>query len=251
MEVIKARNLQQAFPRVLELMYARGQRTKDEQIVYDRPCIVTMERPDERLLFWPGYKLNPAAHLMQAYQSLATAEPGIAQTAQAVLNGSGQFLFSTPVLVVQSRISKEGRFETYAIVTTDDPMVGLAGQLGLQLSILHELLANAAKKKLGSLTIQHMRLVAPEERTSQLMLNSLQEGFDDPYEAGRVKPRSLDDQLEMGEAIKKTLGLKSKWSKHVFIPLQELAALPQTEARGKTGNIKASDWRLAMEQYLA
>lgn len=251
MEVIKARNLQQAFPRVLELMYGRGQRTKDEMVVYDRPCAITLERPDERLLFWPGYRLSPAKALLQAYQSLATAEPGIAQTAQSVLNGSPQFLFSTPVLVVQARITSEGRFETYAILTTEDPMVGVAGQLGLQLSMLHELLANAAKKKLGSLTIQHMRLAAPEERTSQLLLNSLNDGFHDPYERGEVKPRSLDDQLEMGEAIKKTLGLRSKWSKHVFIPLQELDALPATEARAKLGSIKASDWRLAMERYLA
>jgi hypothetical protein len=49
------------------------------------------------------------------------------------------------------------------------------------------------------------------------------------------------------------LGLKSKWTRHVFVPLQEVGALVDekpNEARKQLGRIKAGDWRLAMERFL-
>jgi hypothetical protein len=252
MEVIKARNLQTAMPAILDLLYARGER-KDGQLVYRQPVSVTFEKPDERLLFWPGYKLNPAKQLHQAYASLGTAEAGIPQVAQQILTGTGQFLFSTPILVMRSVISDEGRLESYAVVANSDPMVGVAGQLGLQLSILHELLALASRKRLGKLTIQHMDLSAPEERVCMLMQNSLQDRAGDPYSTGEAKPRGLDADLEMTAALSAPLGLKSKWTRHVFVPLQEVGALVDekpNEARKQLGRIKAGDWRLAMERFL-
>lgn len=252
MEVIKARNVQKAMPTVLDLLYSRGE-TVDGLVQYRHPVSITVEHPDERLLFWPGMKTNPFGAIANAYRSLATAEAGLETVAQAILAGRREFLFSTPILVLSATVTPENRLDAYAVITERNPLSGIGGQLGLQLSMLHELLAATTKKPLGVLTIQHQRLEMPRADLEQMMLNSLQERPVDPYSELGVKPRGLDAKLEMEMALTAPVGIKSKWTRSVFLPMREIAGLmaekPQ-EARKQCGRVKAGDWRLALERFL-
>jgi len=158
--VIPSRNAHSAMTPFLQMMQISGEQD-GESLAINEPVIFRFERPRERLIFYPAFRRNVAQELGQALASLSQAEETLPQAAAAVLGGARHFMFSTPHMVVRGDIGFDGRFNLYAVVTEDNPFRGALGQLGLQMSLLQELMAGAVKKQVGTLTIQHMSATLP------------------------------------------------------------------------------------------
>lgn len=249
MEMIRTRNQQQAMPALLNTLF-EGER-RDENAVVDHPVVFTFEQPRERLIFWPGIRRNPAAEMAQALQSLNQTEPHLGDAAKAVLDGSENFLFHHPRLVVQVSENHAGRLNLYAVLADSNPFTGAFGQQGLQLSMLLELLANEARRQVGEMTIQHQRLTVPASVVSQLLKSTLDDPPVNPYD--RIKPRKIDGPLAIADVLgdpAATMGIKSKFVRHVIGPLL-LAGRAESaaEAAELAKKIKADDWRRAMVEW--
>jgi len=251
MEMIRSRNQQAAIPAVLNCLYETGDE-RDDVLVVDHPVIFTFERPRERMVYWPGLVRNPAHELMTAFTSLAPSEGSLADAAAAVKGGRKHFLFSTPQLVVQGRMASDGRMDLYIVTADTNPFLGAFGQMNLQMSILLELLAEAGKVHVGELTIQHQSLSLRKDVVAELLRASFDQLPEDPYANG-LKPRKIDGPLNMqvlAEDGGNVMGHKSKWVRHVAIPL--LAAMQaETPAEGRelAKKVKADDWRRSMIEY--
>lgn len=251
MEMIRARNQQAALPALLQSLYTDGEQHAD-QLLLDHPVVFTFERPRERLIFWPGIRRNPAGELAQALTSLQAAEPHMEQAAQAVVQGNQRFMYHNPQMVVQVRDDGAGRMDLYAILTDPNPFTGAFGGQALQLSVLLELLAQAGKRQVGELTVQHQQLQLPANVVAQLMKGSLEAMPANPYADG-LKPRKIDGPLDLGDTLKHpevTMGHRSKWVRHVAGPLLVAgkADSPQ-QAAELAKRIKAEDWRRAMIEW--
>ena len=251
-QIIPARNVQQALVPLLQALHTTAEDI-GEDLVFTDPVVFRFRNPRERLVFFPGFRRNPAQELSQSMQSLVQAEGNIQQAADAVVAGAGHFLFSTPQLVVRGDIGTDGRFNLTAILADTNPFTGALGQIGLQMSILQELLANAAKKSVGELTIQHMGVRVPLQVVKNLMKAALDNDTSDPYD-GDLKPRKIDGPLEMKMLVEEgdqATGYKSKWLRHVALPLFAcLKAETVEEALELTKKIKTEDWKRSMIDWL-
>lgn len=251
-QIIPGRNFQSLMVPMLQSLHTAAEE-EGEDLVFHDPVIFTVHRPTERLVFFPGFRRNPAQELGQAFASLAQAEGSIEDAAKAVTDGGGHFLFSTPQLVVRGSVGGDGRFNLTAVLADTNPFQGVLGQMGLQMSILHELMAQAAHKHVGTLTIQQMGLRVPLSVVTQLMRAALDQHPEDPYEAG-LKPRKLDGPLQMKMAVEEgpsASGYSSKWVRHVALPLlATLKAEDLDEARKLAEGIKADDWRRSCLEWL-
>jgi len=250
MEMIRARSPQAAMPALLQAMYAGGDLDDDGNLTLDHPVLFTFEQPRERLIFWPWIRRNPAGELASALQPLAQAEERIPNAAGTIVKGSEHFILSTPSLLVQVRMDRASRFNMHAVASDSNPFQGAFGQLGLQLSILLELLAGAAKKNVGELTIQHQRLVLPKTVVAQLLGVEMANIVEDPYR--NIKPRKIDGPLDIANILatpEETMG-KSKWVRHVAGPLL-LAGRAETAAEGMelAKKIKADDFKRSMIEW--
>jgi hypothetical protein len=251
MQLITSRNIHGALAPLLQLMHVSAEQENDRFILRE-PVIFTFDRPRERLIFYPDFRRNPAHELGQALLSLSQAEASIEEAATAVISGASHFLFSTPHLVVRGDIDHGGRFNLSAVIAEKNPFAGAIGQLGLQMSILQELLANSAKKPVGILSVQHMGLEVNAEIIKGLLRGAYDGMTSDPYD-GELKPRKIDSPVELkmlGEEGAKAIGYKSKWVRQVALPLL-IAGKAETpeEALELTKNIKANDWRRAMIEW--
>lgn len=251
MEMIFSRNPQGAMAPLLSFMHTAGE-LEGDNLVIDSPVTFVYNNPRERLIFWPQFRRNPAQELYQALGSLAEAEKAIPEAAQAILTGATHFIFSTPQLVVQAKISSSGRLDMYVIVSEENPFVGALGQLGMQLTVLQELIAGAAKKPVGYFTIQHMQLRAPAMAVGQLLKAAFDEPVLDLYETGDIKTRRIDGPLDIKVMIAEETptGLRSKWARKVMLPLIACGKCEDVEeARKMAENIKAADIRRAMVEW--
>ncbi|MCP4896070.1 MAG: hypothetical protein GY906_03765 [bacterium] len=252
MHLIPSRNAQSAMAPFLQMMHTSAEQEGD-MLILNEPVLFTFEKPRERLVFYPGYARNPASELGQACQSLAQTEGAIEDAAKAVVNGAGHFLFSTPHLVVRADVDSSGRFNMQTIVSETNPFVGALGQLALQMSILQELMAGAVKKPVGTLSFQHMNVILKDEVITHLLKLGYEEPVRDPYAEG-MKVRRIDGPLQLkmlSEEGNNATGYKSKWVRHVALPL--LACInteTAEEARELVKTIKAEDWRRAMSQWI-
>jgi hypothetical protein len=250
MELIRSRNQQTAMPALLNTLF-EGE-LREDMLVVDHPVVFTFERPRERLVFWPGIRRNPAHELHQALQSISTAEASLEKAAAAIVGGADNFLFTTPQMVVQGKMASDGRMNLTAILADTNPFTGAFGQAGLQLSILHELLANIAKKSVGELSIQQMGLVLQKQVVEQLLKGSFDNMPEDPYSKG-MKPRKVDPPLDIATLIDpqiEAIGGKSKWARLVAAPLLRVAQAETAEdALELCKKIKADDWRRAMTEW--
>lgn len=250
MEMIRSRNAQSAMPALLSTLFEAEQKDGDQ--VVDHPVVFTFEKPRERMIYWPGIRRNPAGEMAQALQSLSQTEDALESAAEAVKSGANHFLFSTPQLMVQGRLGTKGELNLYAVIADENPFTGAFGQIGLQLSLLGEAIAKAGKMKLGELTVQHQRLRLPSNVVAQLMQGTLQGIPEDPYDNG-MKPRTLELPLDLKMLIEEgeqASGYKSKWIRHVALPLLA-AGRAKTPAEGKelAKKIKADDWRRSMIEW--
>ena len=250
MEQMRSRNAQMAVAGMLQSLYAGGEHTEDDQLLLDHPVLYTFEEPRERLIFWPGIRRNPAQELSQALTSLAQAEEHMEPAAKSITDGSDGFLFSTPRLLVQAHATDAGKINLHAVVADTNPFVGAFGQIGLQMSILIELLAHAAKKQVGELTIQHQRVALPKQVVEQLLRPSIEHIPEDPYRS--IKARKIDSPLGINDLLnnpEETMG-KSMWLRHVAGPLL-VAGKAETPAEAivLAKKIKADDWRRSMTEW--
>ena len=251
-----ARNPHSGLCPLLEYLSREGTKQGEEYVLAE-PCVLRWEQPKERLVFWDGLTRNPAEELRQVATGLALAESHAEPAAKTVLEGNGQFLFSTPLLAVQGRFTSEGRFDLTAIMSTENPFVGAFGQIGLQMAMLQEMMAKAVKKPVGCLTMQHMGIRAPMAAVAAILESSRSKVGYDPYAEKDIKPRDFDGPLELkmlSEEGTNAIGYKSKWVRKVALPLLQIEALANENgplaAMQKVGDIKASDWRAAMEEWL-
>lgn len=254
MNQITARNGQQAMAQVLQLLHTSGELSDEGVLSFNSPVTLTYENPRERFIFWPGFRRNPAQEFYTALSSLQGAEAGIPQSAEAILGGASHFLFSTPQLVVQGQVGKDGRLNLTAVVAERNPFTGCFGQLALQLTLLQELMANSIKKNVGTFTIQHMGLDADAGVVGQLLKMSYDNPVEDPYETGKVKVRKIDNDVPIGMIIAEgdnAMGYKSKWVRGALLPLLKTGTFEDIEDIAKqTKKVKASDMRAAMEDWI-
>ena len=88
------------------------------------------------------------------------------------------------------------------------------------------------------------------------MANGLANPVQDPYERGKAKPRKLELPLEMAQFAEmgtQAIGYKSKWIRHVALPLLLAGRAAEENREGGRQllkDIKASDWRQAMSEYI-
>lgn len=240
----------------LALMHLSEHGTKvDGNFVLSEPCAFTWEQPKERFVFWEGMSRDPGEELRQVAIGLAAAEAHIGPAGETVLQGSNQFLFSTPLLAVQGRIV-DNKLNMMAITTQTNPFIGAFGQINMQLTMLHELMAKSIRKSVGQFTIQHMGLSAPMEAVGALLEASRKQHGEDPYTEKLVKPRDLDANIELQMLATEgagAIGYKSKWVRHVALPLLEISEMAKERplaALQQVNRIKASDWRASMEEWL-
>ena len=252
MQLINSRNPHSAMASFLQMMHIAAEQ-EGKMLHLRQPCIFTWDHPCERLIFYPGFARNPAKELRQALQSIAQTESVILPAAESVLQGARHFLFSTPQLVLQANIDGSGCFNMAAVISETNPFLGAFGQLALQMSILHELLARSIKRRIGTLSIQHMNISVPEEVIRNFLRSAYDNEIVDPYEAGTMKARKLDAPLDLQMLTSEdaqALGYKSKWVRQVALPLFSADAeeTPE-ECLEECQRIKADDWRQAMIEW--
>ena len=110
MQVIHSRNPQGSMTPFLQLMHTSAEQEPGGMLALNEPVVFSWERPRERLIFYPGFRRNPAQELGQAFNALSQAEASLADAAEAVVGGARHFLFSTPHLVVRGDIGNDNRF---------------------------------------------------------------------------------------------------------------------------------------------
>lgn len=256
MELIRTRNAQQSLSAIIPLLYSSGEESGSD-LLLDAPVMFEWERPRERMTFWPSFRRNPAHELAQSLQALRTAEAAIPDAARAVLAGKHHFLFSTPAVAIQGSIGTDGRLHLRCVTTERNPMAGALGQLGFQLTMLHELIANEAKRNLGTFSILQLGIQLPVDAVRTMFLAGADVLGYDPYTSGETKARSIDSPLDMGVLLdqgEKAIGYRSKWGRHVALPLfatQKLAMGGDWYgARIAAKLIKADDYRTSMLDWL-
>ena len=251
MQLINSRNPQGSMAPFLQLMHTSA-KLEGDMLILNEPVVFSWERPRERLIFFPGFRRNPAAELGQAFHSLSQAENSIVEAAEAVVGGAQHFLFSTPHLVVRGDIGHDNRFNLAAVIAETNPFAGALGQLGLQMTFLQELLATSVKRQVGGLTVQHMGIAVREEVIKNLLKSSFENSVSDPYDGG-MKPRKIDGPVELkmlGEEGDNAIGYKSKWVRQVALPLLAAGHAESAEDALKLAKkIKADDWRRAMVEW--
>jgi len=251
---ITARNSQQALASFLQLMHSEADLDQKGVLRLTEPITFVFEEPRERFIFWPGFRRNPAQEFHTALQSIAQTESSLPQAAEAILADDSHFLFSTPQLVVQAKLTKAGKVDMYAIVSERNPFTGAFGQLAMQLTVLQELLCNEVKKNMGSFTIQHMGVEMHSAVVGQLLKASFDSPVADPYENGDVKARKIDSPVEIKMILEegdKAMGYKSKWVRGVLLPLLKTGTFEDLDDIAKQiKKVKASDVRRSMEEWL-
>ena len=252
MEVIRTRNAQSGIAPMLQLFYTDAEQ-EGGALFIEHPVVSIFEHPRERLVFWPGLVRDPAHELLLAATSLAPSEAALPKVAPAIKAGVRQFLFSTPQLVVQARIGGNGRMNLYVVLADANPFTGAFGQVGLQMSILLEMLAAEARVQVGEMAVQHQGLLLPTEVVERLLRLSVDDRPEDPYQTGAFKARKIDGPLNLAALVDpehNAMGHKSKWIRHVAMPLIEAGKCetPQ-EALKLAANIKADDWRQALTDW--
>jgi len=247
MEMTRSRNAQRAVPAMLQALYT-GEQDGDD-LLLDYPVLYTFEEPRERLVFWPGIRRNPAAEIQQALHSLQQAEEHLPSAAENILKGNEGFLFSTPQLLVQAKL-RGNQVNLHAVVSDTNPFVGAFGQIGLQMSILLEMLAHYAKKNVGEMTIQHQSVRLPKDVVEQLLAPTYADIPEDPYR--KIKPRKIDIPLGIADLLnnpEETMG-KNKWIRHVGGPLIRAGkAETAAEAQELAKQIKADDIKRSMIEW--
>lgn len=77
MQVVKARNVHQALPKVMYLMKTQGKTMESRNgpvLKVPGPVSICYERPMERVMFWPDRDANPFFHCLEALWMLAGRE---------------------------------------------------------------------------------------------------------------------------------------------------------------------------------
>lgn len=252
MNHIGSRNPQSAMPRLLQLMYRRGDKD-GEMLIMPEPVMFTFQKPRERLIFWPGFQRNPVKELVIALTGLRQVENVISKAAQDVVDGKEHFVFVTPQLMVQANIDRAGKFNMRAVVAEQNPFLGAFGHLMLQLTILQELMANAVDKDMGAFSIMHMSLKIRADLIEKFLKESLDDIPGDPYSDG-LKTRRIDGTINMSMLLDegaKATGYRSKWVRAVALPMF-LAASGEDfdESMKRAKSIKADDWKRSYIEYL-
>lgn len=252
MECLRSRNPQSALPALLNMLYANGV-SKDGKLSLPDPATFVYEKPRERLIFWPGFHRNPAKELVAALGALRQIEDVIPKAAADVVAGREHFIFFTPQMTVQANIDSNNKFNMRTVVAESNPFHGAFGYLALQLTLLHELMANSVKIDMGTFSIQHMSISADKEVIEMLLKESLNNIPKDPYQNG-VKIRKIDGNINMAMLLDEGVaaqGYRSKWVRSVALMLFHSAQCESFDAAiSWAKKIKADDWKLAQITYL-
>jgi hypothetical protein len=252
MHSIMVRNAHSTLPKLMNLFHSEGWAIPD--IVS-----ITWTQPQERCLFWPVLKWNPAKEMIGMLHGVRNSSKALDWIKAAVENvvSLGGFMFSSEQIAVQMLIEEQS---LALIVCTPlrDPFQGVLGQLGLQLSFLQEMAAKEVGLQVGRMTVIHTRLEM-EKQWGETVLRSSFNDPGDPYVGKkRVRPLHVDRGvskdlpmfLEQGD---KAMGYQSQWMRRVASPVALVAAFKEKDpeqAKKRVKDIKSEDWRLAMEHWV-
>jgi hypothetical protein len=205
----------------------------------DGPLVVHVERPAERVLWWPTLGQSPAERLQDALPGLVAVRPHLGVLSKAVAGPGWQLATPSHVMRLESR---DGVLHGTLASTFGDPFEVVWGSLGLQMSLLLELMAIQLNLKVGGLTyVLSWAQTDPEK----LAVEGWMPEVADAYTAGLCRPwefkeplSDLWDQLGMfADVGAEATGYTSPFVRHVLIPI----------VMGDPARCQASDWARALE----
>jgi hypothetical protein len=215
---------------------------------------LVVERPQERVVSWPGIWRNPAQELTDALLSLYQAQAAIATIADDLWDEPSGFQLMTETLVVSVQTVAAEELTMTACTSETNILAACFGPMFLQLSMLQELIAQRSGLKMGSLTlVQTGAFLTNRDRATIALVR-----FYDGYTLGSCEatPIVVDEAFWSDvrmylETRGQGVGYTSPFVRQTAIPM--LAALnceEKKQALNLAGRIKSSDWRRAMVQFV-
>lgn len=221
------------------------------------PVVVAVSRPEERVLSWPELRRDPAQELSDALVGILQAKPLVPLVAESLQRETQGFHFSANALAVHFGLDFMGFVDLTAFTSDNDLMGGAFGQLGLQLSLMLELVSREADRARGTLTIIHSSGMVDKKSCQALLPDYYSPAWQSGYVVDGNLPMPIDTEhfwsdVEMFcEVQEKAVGFKSKFARHLLLPLTLASkAEGKDEALKACESIQATDWRRAMEHYI-
>jgi hypothetical protein len=259
MDVIRTRNAQTGLMMLRNKTIAKYTRFGQEGSVrLPGGLTLVVERPQERVVSWPGLGQNPAQELTDALLSLHQARAAMDMVAQSIGQSVDGFHMHTGTLVVSVQTDAAEELTMTACTSENNILAACFGSMFLQLSMLQELLAQRAGLKMGPLTLVQTGAYLTGAGRAALCPSVFDRRFHDGYtlKACEATPIVVDatfwsDTRMYLETQGEGVGYTSPFIRQTAIPmLHALKCEEKKQALELAGRIKSSDWRRAMTRFV-
>lgn len=259
MQVIHARNSQAGLMKLrTEILPRYFSSSGEDGLRLLGGLTLTVERPQERVLSWPGIGLNPAQTLTDALLSVHNAQAAIDEVAGSLGNESTGFQLVTNGLVVSVQTSTEQGLTMVACTSVNNVCEAVFGPMFLQLSMLQELIAEKAGKGMGSLTLVQTGAFIPTSDLKAIGRPEFDRHWHDPYTLLVVTPEPIvvdetfwSDTTMYLETSGAGVGYTSPFIRKTALPMvHALQCDDKKRALELAGRIKSTDWQRAMVHFI-